>query len=70
MKSSGSLLFSGTNGTGLAALKGDSASSVRAFLDGFGVHWAFVELDPGRVMEREAAGKASACVCVDLMHAC
>jgi hypothetical protein len=51
-------------------LKGDSASSVRAFLDGFGVHWAFVELDPGRVMEREAAGKASACVCVDLMHAC
>jgi hypothetical protein len=69
MKSSGALLFSGTNGAELAALKGNSASSVRAFLDGFGAHWAFVELDPGRVMEREAAGQTSACLCVDLMHA-
>lgn len=69
MESSGSLLFSGTNGAELAALKGNSASSVRAFLDGFGAHWAFVELDPGRVMEREAAGQTDACLCVDLMHA-
>jgi hypothetical protein len=69
MKSSGSLLFSGTNGAELAALKGDSALNVRAFLDGFGAHWAFVELDPGKVMEREAAGQGNACLCTQLMDA-
>jgi hypothetical protein len=69
MKSKGSLLFSGTNGAELSALKGDSASNVRAFLDGFGAHWAFVELDPGKVMRREAAGQGSACLCTELMHA-
>lgn len=69
MKSSGSLLFSGTNGAELAALKGNSASNVRAFLNEFGAHWAFVELDPGKVIERESAGQGSACLCVELMHA-
>jgi hypothetical protein len=69
IQSSGSLFFSGTNGAELAALKGDSASNVRAFLDGFGAHWAFVELDPGKIMKREVAGQPSACICPELMDA-
>ncbi len=69
MQSNGSLLFSGTNAAELAALKGGSASNVRAFLNGFGAHWAFVELDPGKVMEREKAGQPNACLCTELVHA-
>lgn len=69
MESNGSLFFSGTNAAELAALKGGSASNVRAFLDGFSAHWAFVELDPGKVMEREKAGQPSACLCTKLVHA-
>ncbi len=70
IKSSGSLLFSGTNCAELAALKGASASNVCAFLNEFGAHWVFVELDPGKIMEREAAGEiADACLSPELMHA-
>ena len=70
IRSSGSLLFSGTNGAELAALKGASAWNVREFLNRFGEHWAFVELNPGKVMEREAAGDTvGACLWPELMHA-
>ena len=50
-------------------MKGGSASNVRAFLDGFGAHWAFAELDLGKVMEREKTGQPSACLCTELVHA-
>jgi hypothetical protein len=69
VKSSGSLLFSGINGAELAMLKGDSSANVRSFLNEFGLHWAFVELDPGTIMKREAAGHPSACLHAEFMHA-
>jgi hypothetical protein len=68
-KASGSLLFSGTNGAELAMLKGDSAANVRAFLNEFGAHWVFVELDPSPIMKRESEGHPSACLHPQFMHA-
>jgi hypothetical protein len=34
-----------------------------------GLIWAFVELDPGKVMEREVDGQGGACLCRQLMDA-
>jgi len=70
VKANGSLLISVTNCVELAALQGRSAASVRSFLNELGVHWVPVELDPRKVMAREAQGRTeNACLAVDLMHA-
>lgn len=68
IKANGSLLISVTNCVELAALQGGSAAAVRSFLNELGVHWVPVELNPYKVMAREAEGRtANACLADDLL---
>jgi len=55
----GTLLFSWTNAVELSGPEGHSASAVRAFLECVGPNWIPLELNPWKVVKREAAGLAA-----------
>lgn len=56
IKRGGCLLFSMANAVEIGGPQGASATSVMRFLDSLGAHWAPLELNPWRVIEKEAAG--------------
>ena len=56
LREGGDLLFSLTNALEIAGTAGDTAAAIRNFLDGVGPHWTPLELNPWKVVRREAAG--------------
>ena len=60
IRAKGGLLFSLTNAAELAGPQGASAAAVRNFLDSLGAYWVPLELNPYKVMEKEAAGVSPA----------
>jgi len=61
----GTLLFSWTNVFDVAATSGGTEERIRGLLDAIGEHWLPIEMNPFRVMEKEAqAGPKSNTPCV------
>lgn len=52
----GDLLFSYTHALEIAGTAGDTAAAIRSFLDGVGPYWTPLELNPWKVVRREAGG--------------
>lgn len=52
----GDLLFSYTNAVEIAGPQGDTATAIRSFLDDVRSHWTPMELNPWKVVRREASG--------------
>jgi hypothetical protein len=52
----GDLLFSFTNAVEIAGPQGTTATAIRSFLDSVRSHWIPLELDPWKVVRREATG--------------
>ena len=52
----GDLLFSYTNAVEIAGPQGDTVTAIRSFLDDVGSHWTPLELNPWKVVRREASG--------------
>jgi hypothetical protein len=67
----GDLMFSSANAAELAGPRGRSFDVVRSFLDQLGPHWAPVELNPFKVVEREWNGvsRAQSCLSPEFMDA-
>lgn len=52
----GDLLFSFTSALEIAGTTGDTTAAIRRFLDEVGPYWTPIELNPWKVVRREAAG--------------
>jgi hypothetical protein len=65
------LLFSVANSLEICGAQGDSAATIKAFLDELGSHWYPVEFSPHLVMDREKAGAmpSRACFAEELLRA-
>src|ERR1700683_3298003 len=59
------VLFSITNAAELSGPQGQSADTLKAFLNDIGTHWFPARMDPIEVVKREAIGEDPQSVCTD-----